>query len=136
MACQARLRQQLGHSKNGRTGLVEVLDRIIPTTDKNVWVSCALGSRAKNPMRQRPHRTTEVGGVIHSDICGPISVPSIGGAMYFVTFIDEYSGYSVTIPLLPRRVMSVEIFSGSYHGLKEYSAALSKLFTAIIVANI
>lgn len=28
---------------------------------------------------------------MHSDLCGPISVESIGGAKYFITFIDDYS---------------------------------------------
>jgi hypothetical protein len=29
--------------------------------------------------------------IIHSDICGPISPSSIGGAKYFLTFTDDYS---------------------------------------------
>lgn len=28
---------------------------------------------------------------IHSDVCGPIKTKSIGGALYFATFIDEKS---------------------------------------------
>ena len=34
--------------------------------------------------------------LIHSDVCGPTSVPSIGGSRYFVTFTDNYSRYTIT----------------------------------------
>ena len=34
--------------------------------------------------------------LIHSDICGPISVISHGGSRYFITFIDDYSTYTYT----------------------------------------
>ncbi|KAK2398342.1 putative mitochondrial protein [Trifolium repens] len=29
--------------------------------------------------------------VIHSDICGPFEVPSLGGSKYFITFVDEFT---------------------------------------------
>lgn len=29
--------------------------------------------------------------LIHSDVCGPLKVKTIGGTSYFVTFIDDYS---------------------------------------------
>ena len=29
--------------------------------------------------------------LVHSDVCGPLQVESIGGSRYFVTFIDDYS---------------------------------------------
>ena len=34
--------------------------------------------------------------LIHSDVCGPMSVPSIGGSRYFISFIDNFSRYTVT----------------------------------------
>jgi len=40
--------------------------------------------------------------LVHSDICGPINVESAGGARYFVTFIDDYSRYTVTVMLRNR----------------------------------
>ncbi|KFM63066.1 Retrovirus-related Pol polyprotein from transposon TNT 1-94, partial [Stegodyphus mimosarum] len=33
--------------------------------------------------------------LIHSDICGPMPTPSIGGKLFFVTFIDDFTGYTV-----------------------------------------
>jgi transposase InsO family protein len=29
--------------------------------------------------------------IVHSDICGPMPTPSIGGSAYFLTFIDDFS---------------------------------------------
>jgi hypothetical protein len=29
--------------------------------------------------------------LVHSDACAPLKLRSIGGALYFVTFIDDYS---------------------------------------------
>ena len=38
-------------------------------------------------------RAEEPLGLIHSDVCGKINSPSIGGAEYFVTFIDDKTHY-------------------------------------------
>lgn len=39
-------------------------------------------------------RATHLLELVHSDICGPLSIPSLGGARYFLLFIDDYSRYS------------------------------------------
>lgn len=44
----------------------------------------------------------EVLGLIHSDICGPINTESLGGAKYFATFTDDYTGYTETTMLRNR----------------------------------
>ena len=36
-------------------------------------------------------RTNDIMELVHSDVCGPMSIASYGGARYFVTFIDDYS---------------------------------------------
>ena len=38
-------------------------------------------------------RSTELLGIVHSDVCGKIETKSLGGAEYFVTFIDDRSRY-------------------------------------------
>lgn len=38
-----------------------------------------------------PLRSNDLLGVVHSDVCGPFEVPSLGGNKYFVSFIDEFS---------------------------------------------
>ncbi|PNX82394.1 retrovirus-related Pol polyprotein from transposon TNT 1-94, partial [Trifolium pratense] len=38
-----------------------------------------------------PERASAALQVIHSDICGPFEVASLGGSKYFITFVDEYT---------------------------------------------
>ena len=37
--------------------------------------------------------------LVHSDICGPLEKQSVGGAKYFITFIDDHTNWSVVYPL-------------------------------------
>jgi hypothetical protein len=59
-------------------------------------------------------RPTDLLQLVVTDTCGPMRVPSLGGARYFVTFIDVYSGY-VTTYLMPTK-------DQVFHHLKIYRA--------------
>lgn len=54
------------------------------------------------PYKSSTKREKEKLGLVHSDICGPMSVPSLGGARYFITFIDDKSRY-VEVVMLKKR---------------------------------
>nr|GEZ91913.1 hypothetical protein [Tanacetum cinerariifolium] len=41
----------------------------------------------------RPERATDLLGIIHTDVCGPLRHVSRQGASYFVTLTDDYSRY-------------------------------------------
>ncbi|GJX23518.1 retrotransposon protein, putative, ty1-copia subclass [Tanacetum coccineum] len=41
----------------------------------------------------RPERATDLLGIIHTDVCGPLRHVSRQGASYFITFTDGYSRY-------------------------------------------
>ena len=47
----------------------------------------------KRPFSTKGERSKEPFQLVHSDICGPLSVQARGGYEYFVTFIDDYSRY-------------------------------------------
>ena len=32
--------------------------------------------------------------LVHTDVCGPMKTKSIGGSVYFVSFIDDYTRYA------------------------------------------
>ena len=52
------------------------------------------GKHHKSPMpTSSGTRSKELLGLVHSDVCGKISTESIGGAEYFLTFIDDKTRY-------------------------------------------
>lgn len=77
----------------------------------------------KSKIHQLPYKTSErrekeILGLVHSDICGPISTTSLGGAKYFVTFIDNKSRF-IEIKPLKKKSDVLEAF-------KEYKARVEK----------
>ena len=47
----------------------------------------------KSPFTGQSERATELLGIIHSDVCGPLTVEARGGYSYFITFTDDFSRY-------------------------------------------
>ncbi len=46
----------------------------------------------RKPFKSLTHQQSKTKlDLIHSDVCGPFQVESIGGSRYVVTFIDDYS---------------------------------------------
>jgi hypothetical protein len=58
---------------------------------EGVCRSCALGKNVKRPFPSSENRSKEILNLIHSDVCGIIHVKSLGGSIYYVTFIDDFS---------------------------------------------
>jgi len=40
-------------------------------------------------MRDGHKRDTQILDIVYSNVCGPINIKLLGGAPYFVTFIDD-----------------------------------------------
>jgi len=52
---------------------------------------CILGKHERDYF---PKYESQVKGhldLVHTDLCGPMQTPSIGGCFYFLTFIDDFS---------------------------------------------
>ncbi|CAN6567561.1 unnamed protein product [Malus baccata var. baccata] len=47
----------------------------------------------KSPFTGKGERTTEILGLIHTDVCGPMFTTSRGGFSYYITFIDDHSRF-------------------------------------------
>jgi transposase InsO family protein len=52
-------------------------------------------TRPRQPGKSSNSRSTHVLQLLHSDVCGPMQVPSLGGARYLVTALDDFSKLSV-----------------------------------------
>jgi len=70
--------------------------KIDELTEDNICETCIRGKMTKGPFTNSSRGKTELLEVIHSDLCGPMSVNSNGGARYFVTFIDDFSRWCET----------------------------------------
>ncbi len=55
--------------------------------------------------------------LVHTDVCGPFSTKSAGGAKYFVTFIDDFSRMRALFPLVSKRNV--------FDVLREYEAMVT-----------
>ena len=55
--------------------------------------SCLMGKLTKTPFTGHMERASDLLEIIHTDVCGPMSIPARGGFLYFVTFTDDLSRY-------------------------------------------
>nr|GEU61288.1 hypothetical protein [Tanacetum cinerariifolium] len=56
-------------------------------------VSCLSGKMTRKSFPHRLERVTDLLGIIHTDVFGPLRHLSRRGASYFITFTDDYSRY-------------------------------------------
>ena len=47
----------------------------------------------QSPFSRHGERAANLLGMVHTDICGPMSTQAMGGFSYFITFIDDRSGF-------------------------------------------
>ena len=59
-----------------------------------VCKGCTLGRNVKKPFPSSEHRSKEILDLVHSDVCGPISIKYLGSALYYVSFINDFYDFS------------------------------------------
>ena len=70
---------------------------------------CLLGKMTKTPFTGQSERANDILGLIHSDVCGPLSSTARGGFQYFITFTDDLSRYGY-VYLMKNKSESFEKF--------------------------
>ena len=86
---------RLGHISSSRIhGLVKsgILNSLI-FEPIPVCESCLEGKMTKRPFKAKGNRATIQLELVHTDVCGLMSVQARGGYEYFITFTDDYSRY-------------------------------------------
>jgi hypothetical protein len=63
----------------------------LQSTHEGICKGCALRKNIKKPFPSKNNRSKEILDLIHSDVCGPMPIKSLGGSLYYVFFIDDYS---------------------------------------------
>eukprot|EP00794_Sanderia_malayensis_P008304 gene8304-biopygen6716 len=78
-------------------------------TDRS-FEGCAMGRQHRQPFpKNAKSSTSKILELIHSDVCGPINVPSVGGSRYLLTFIDDLSRYT-TVYIIKQKSEVLERF--------------------------
>lgn len=57
--------------------------------------SCIMGKQKRLPFPDSETVTIKPLELVHMDLCGPMAVPSQGGAQYIATFLDDYTDLSI-----------------------------------------
>src|SRR3954462_3098691 len=70
---------------------------------------CLMGKMIKTPFSRIMERAADLLEIIHTDVCGPMSVSMRGGYRYFLTFTDDLSRYGY-IYLMKHKSETLEKF--------------------------
>uniref|UniRef100_A0A5S6Q7L0 Integrase catalytic domain-containing protein n=1 Tax=Trichuris muris TaxID=70415 RepID=A0A5S6Q7L0_TRIMR len=87
---------QLYHERLGHHNLQHVLNVLkmygisVTAEENELCEACAYGKQPRKTFGIRSDRPNAAGEVINADVCGPMSITSLGGARYFVVFNDDY----------------------------------------------
>ncbi len=86
--------------KNMVEGIPVPAEHFMQQKKKPNCEECASAKQSRLPFPQSKTQTTRPLELVHMDVCGPMAVPSHGGAEYLATFVDDYSRLSYVVPLV------------------------------------
>ena len=113
VARQTKESPRLWHERFGHLGydnlarLPGMVTGIHTTTDEfkaagasnGMCEPCALGKQHRSPFKPSTSAAKQPLELVHTDVCGPLPVTSLGGNNYFVTLLDDSSKLSVVQPM-------------------------------------
>ena len=79
---------------------------------------CLMGKMTKTPFSGHGERTSELLGLVHTDVCGPMTTEARGGYSYFITFTDDLSRFGY--------VYLMKHKSEAFDKFKEYQSMVEK----------
>jgi transposase InsO family protein len=86
--------RRMGHLHHGALRILRDITTGLPDfsiEQYDVCRGCAMGKYAKAPFPASDNRSAGILDLIHSDVSGRMSSPSLSGYLYYVLFIDDYS---------------------------------------------
>lgn len=92
----------------------------------NTCDGCIMGKGHRTPIpRRSKSSTTRLLELIHSDVNSPMEVASIGGSRYFVSFVDDYSKWTVVYSMKAKS-QTFEIFKKFHTYAEKHTGAKVK----------
>ncbi|POV97395.1 hypothetical protein PSTT_15070 [Puccinia striiformis] len=95
----------------------------------NSCSSCMEGKMTRIPFKSHYHSVSSPLEVVHGDLVGPISPPTNGGARYFLTLVDQFTGYIYTEILKEKSDATEAIINYKRFFEKQTERPLKKLIT-------
>lgn len=83
-----------------------------------VCQGCTSGKHVEGPFPSNKSKTSEVLHLIHSDLSRPITLTSLGGYLYYIIFVDDFSHKTWTFFLKNR--------SQAFNMFKDFKALVEK----------
>ena len=96
-------------------GLLESLDY----ESLDACEPCLMVKMTQTPFSGTMERATNLLEIIHTDVCGPMSVEARGGYRYFLTFTDDLSRYGY-IYLMKHKSKTFEKFKEFQSGVEDH----------------
>jgi len=97
--------------------------------DKFFCEACVYGKQHRRPFTKVTTGSVKNGDTVYSDLCGPMEVPSIAGARYFITFTDGYSNFRI-VKFLKNKSDALNAFKDYVNMLeKQFNIKVKKLHT-------
>jgi transposase InsO family protein len=126
--------EKLGHASKyqlkylSERGIIKDFDQ---KEVENYILECTTCERGKMPRKSfakvKLRGATEIGEVIHTDVCGPIFPTALGGYKYFITFTDDFTRF-IWVTLIKHKNEAFEIFKDLYNIIKtQHSKKIKKL---------
>jgi hypothetical protein len=104
ISCTATISMETWHARLGHsnfrgianmfsTNTIFGIDPKVCKSDVSQCEACIYGKSHRVPF-EKSKRANGLLAVVHSDICEPMQVASLGDSRYFVSFTDDYSTWS------------------------------------------
>jgi len=87
--------------------------------------SCQFGKQSRNPFPKEAVRSKGPLELIHSDVCRPMLVMSVGGSRYFATFIDDYTRYTA-VYFMSEKTELLKYFKEFHHEAESVTGCREK----------
>ncbi|KAJ9552385.1 hypothetical protein OSB04_016430 [Centaurea solstitialis] len=86
-----RWHKRLGHASKGKLTKVDFLKNVSFNIKDNFCDSCSKAKHTRSPFSLSQIKTKECFELIHCDVWGKYRIPSLSGANYFLTVVDDFS---------------------------------------------
>jgi len=83
---------RLGHAFVSQVSSLATSGQLVSVGSESFdCVACQLGKKSALPFHKSDSVSSAPFDLVHSDVWGPVPIPTMGGSRYFVIFVDDFS---------------------------------------------